>query len=214
MQKAEATTVIREGDQVRGVRADTPEGPLEIRADLVIAADGRHSAMRKAAGLTVSASAAPMDVLWFRLAREPGETMSFLHTGAGFVLITIDRGAYWQVAYVIPQGQYDAVRAEGLGRLRADVSSVHPPFAERVEREIHDWDDVKLLGVRVDRLRTWHRPGLLCVGDAAHAMSPAAWGRHQPRRAGRGGRRPDARTGAAHGTYADTARAAPGAAAA
>jgi 2-polyprenyl-6-methoxyphenol hydroxylase-like FAD-dependent oxidoreductase len=173
VRNAEATGVIREGNQVRGVRAETPDGPLEVRADLVIAADGRHSAMRRAVSLPVSSSAAPMDVLWFRLEREPDETMSFLHTGSGFILITIDRGDYWQVAYVIPQGGYDTVRAEGLGRLKADVRSVHGAFAGRLDKEITSWDDVSLLTVRVDRLRTWYRPGLLCIGDAAHAMSPA-----------------------------------------
>ncbi|MEG3626652.1 FAD-dependent oxidoreductase [Streptomyces poriticola] len=173
IQKAEATGIVRDGDRVRGVRARTPDGPLEIRADLVIAADGRHSTLRRAAGLPVSASAAPMDVLWFRLSREPDETMSFLHTGPGFVLVTIDRGDYWQVAYVIPHGAHDTVRAEGLDRLRTDVASVHGPFAGRLRSEISAWEDVRLLSVRVDRLRTWHRPGLLCIGDAAHAMSPA-----------------------------------------
>ncbi|MEU8952856.1 FAD-dependent oxidoreductase [Streptomyces sp. NPDC048518] len=173
IQKAEAVDVIREGDEVRGVRAETPDGPLEFRTNLVIAADGRHSSMRRAVGLPVISGAAPMDVLWFRLSREPDETMSFLHTGSGFVLITIDRGDYWQIAYVIPQGQYETVRHEGLGRLHADVTAIHAEFAGRLRAEIDDWDDVKLLSVRVDRLRTWYRRGLLCIGDAAHAMSPA-----------------------------------------
>ncbi|RKS71991.1 2-polyprenyl-6-methoxyphenol hydroxylase-like FAD-dependent oxidoreductase [Actinomadura pelletieri DSM 43383] len=173
VRNAEAIDVIREGDQVRGVRAETPDGPLEVRGELVIAADGRHSAMRQAVSLPVSVSAAPMDVLWFRLDREPGETLNFLNTGSGFILITIDRGDYWQMAYVIPQGGFDAVRAEGIGRLKEDVRSVHEAFGERLDRAITGWDDVSPLTVRVDRLRTWHRPGLLCIGDAAHAMSPA-----------------------------------------
>ncbi|MET8825066.1 FAD-dependent oxidoreductase [Streptomyces sp. NPDC004610] len=173
---AEATDLVRTDGRVLGVLgvlARTEDGPLEIHSDLVLAADGRHSAVRRAAGLPLSVSEAPMDVLWFRLSREPGETMSFLRTGPGHLLITIDRGDYWQTAYVIPSGTYDAVRAEGLARLRERIASVRGAFADRLEREITDWDDLKLLNVRVDRLRTWWRPGLLCIGDAAHAMSPA-----------------------------------------
>jgi 2-polyprenyl-6-methoxyphenol hydroxylase-like FAD-dependent oxidoreductase len=173
IQKAEAVELIRDGERVLGVEAETSEGPLELRADLVIAADGRHSAMRRSAGLRPASSRAPMDVLWFRLSRLPGEDLTFLHTGSGFVLITIDRGDYWQMAYVIPQGTYETVRTEGTDRLRADVSAVNNGLGERMREEIRSWDDVKLLSVRVDRLRTWHRPGLLCMGDAAHAMSPA-----------------------------------------
>ncbi|MFE4664741.1 FAD-dependent oxidoreductase [Streptomyces sp. NPDC056716] len=173
IQPAEVTGVIRENGSVRGVRAETPDGPLEIRTDLVLAADGRHSTVRRAVALPLAVSKAPMDVLWFRLTREPGETTSFVRTGPGHLLITIDRDTYWQVAYVIPAGAYDAVRAEGLARLRERITAVRGGFAARLEREITDWDDVKLLSVRVDRLRTWYRPGLLCIGDAAHAMSPA-----------------------------------------
>ncbi|ATW51433.1 hypothetical protein CGZ69_29970 [Streptomyces peucetius subsp. caesius ATCC 27952] len=173
IQNAEATELVRDGDEVLGVRATTPNGPMELRADLVIAADGRHSAMRRSAGLQPSVSQAPMDVLWFRISRLPDERLTFLHTGAGFVLITIDRGTYWQIAYVIPQGAYETVRDEGIERLRADVSAVNAGLGARMSEEIGSWDEVKLLTVRVDRLRTWHRPGLLCIGDAAHAMSPA-----------------------------------------
>jgi 2-polyprenyl-6-methoxyphenol hydroxylase-like FAD-dependent oxidoreductase len=173
IQNAEATELVRDGDEVLGVRATTPNGPMELRADVVIAADGRHSAMRGSAGLQPSVSQAPMDVLWFRISRLPDERLTFLHTGEGFVLITIDRGTYWQMAYVIPQGAYETVRDEGIERLRADVSAVNSGLGARMSEEVGSWDDVKLLTVRVDRLRTWHRPGLLCIGDAAHAMSPA-----------------------------------------
>ncbi|MEU9332563.1 FAD-dependent oxidoreductase [Streptomyces sp. NPDC048290] len=173
IQRAEATDLVQVDGRVLGVRVTTADGPLEIHSDLVLAADGRHSTVRRAAGLPLSVSETPMDVLWFRLSREPGEGMSFLRTGPGHLLITIDRGAYWQVAYIIPAGAYDTVRAEGLPRLRERIASVRGTFKERLEREITDWDDLKLLNVRVDRLRTWYRPGLLCIGDAAHAMSPA-----------------------------------------
>lgn len=170
---AEAVELIRGGGRALGVRVKTPEGEQEVRADLVIAADGRHSAMRRSANLASTTGQAPMDVLWFRLSRLPGEDLTFLHTGAGFVLITINRGDYWQVAYVIPQGGYEAVRTTGIERLQDDVTAVKESLGERLRAEITSWDDVKLLSVRVDRLRRWYRPGLLCIGDAAHAMSPA-----------------------------------------
>ena len=173
VQNAEATELVRDADEVRGVRVSTPDGPMELRADIVIAADGRHSAMRESAGLKPSVSKSPMDVLWFRLSRLPDERQTFLHTGQGFVLITIDRGTYWQMAYVIPQGGYATVKRQGLERLRADVGAIDAGLGSRMLEEVGSWDDVKPLTVRVDRLRTWHRPGLLCIGDAAHAMSPA-----------------------------------------
>jgi len=173
LQHCPATELVTEGGRVAGVRAEREDGPLEIRANLVLAADGRHSTMRDAAGLTLAASRSPIDVVWFRMSRKEGEHAAFLYTGTGFMLICIDRGEYWQMAYVIPQGGYDQVRAEGLDRLCRDVASVRPDFAGRMSAEVDDWDKLKLLQVRVDRLRTWHRPGLLCIGDSAHAMSPA-----------------------------------------
>jgi 2-polyprenyl-6-methoxyphenol hydroxylase-like FAD-dependent oxidoreductase len=169
---AEAVDVIVEGDVVRGVRVNTAEGPTEIRADLVVGADGRHSTIRARAGLDVRAFGSPIDVLWFRCSRRPsdgGPTLGRIR--AGQFLVTLDRGEYWQCALVIPKGGIDAVKADGLPALRNRIAAAAPFLTDRVD-EIRTWDDVKLLTVVVDRLRRWHRPGLLCIGDAAHAMSP------------------------------------------
>nr|ACX83636.1 FAD-dependent monooxygenase [uncultured soil bacterium V167] len=172
-QRAEVTDVIEERGTVTGVVAKTPDGPLEVRAKLVVGADGRRSAVRASGGLDVKGDAAPMDALWFRLSRTEGETVPTIKAGAGYLVVCINRGTYWQSVQMIPKGGYEAVRAAGLDRFRAEVARAHPGFAGRLAEEIRDWDDIKLLDVRVDRLRRWYRPGLLCIGDAAHAMSPA-----------------------------------------
>ena len=172
MMNAEATDLMWDGGQVIGVRAQTPEGAIEVRAQLVIGADGRHSMVRRGAALTVAKHTPPMDVLWFRLPRRPDEELPFFRPGRGHVLVSIDRGEYWQFAYVIPSRQFEAVKAAGLESLRSQVAELSGQLADRVA-ELQTWDDVRFLSVSVDRLRRWHRPGVLCIGDAAHAMSPA-----------------------------------------
>jgi len=170
--QARAGDLLWEGERVVGVRAQTPTGSLEIRATLTVAADGRSSLIRERAGLRPIDLGAPMDVLWLRLSKfrdDPHETFGYIRNGR--IMALIDRGAYWQCAYVISKGTFQELRARGLDAFRQDVSSLVPFLSDRVE-EIDAWDDVKLLTVQVNRLTQWYLPGLLCIGDAAHAMSP------------------------------------------
>jgi 2-polyprenyl-6-methoxyphenol hydroxylase-like FAD-dependent oxidoreductase len=170
--EAEARDLTVESELVTGVLATTPGGEIRVKADLVVAADGRHSTLRERAGLDVVDLGAPMDVLWLRLPRrseDPGQTLGRIDTGRIFVML--NREDYWQCAFVIPKGGFDEIRERGLPALRQEIAVLSPYLQDRVE-ELRDWSDVKLLSVSVDRLRAWHRPGLLCIGDAAHAMSP------------------------------------------
>lgn len=172
LMRAEATELLEENGAIAGLRASSPEGPLEIRANLTVAADGRQSVLRQRAGLEVEDFGAPMDVLWMRLSKRADDPPNALgRINAGRILVTLDRGDYWQCAYVIPKGASEAVRAGGIESFREGIVAVAPFLRDRVG-ELKSWDDVKLLTVQVNRLRRWHREGLLCIGDAAHAMSP------------------------------------------
>lgn len=169
---AEVTELVEENGRIVGVRAKTGEGPQDVAASLTVGADGRHSIVRKQAGLQVIDLGAPMDVFWMRLSRkptDPGQTLG--HADAGRMLVLIDREEYWQCAFVIPKGSAEEVRQRGIAALREDIVRLSPFLRDRVD-ELRDWNDVALLTVKVDRLARWYRAGLLCIGDAAHAMSP------------------------------------------
>ena len=170
--RAEAVDLIERPDRIVGVRVNTPEGELSVYADLVVGCDGRHSTMSEKAGLQSDDYGAPMDVLWFCVTRRDSDGADvFGHIEAGALLVMLDRGDYWQCAYVIPKGGIDRVKANGIEAFRSRVVALSPFLADRVG-ELKSFDDVRLLSVMVNRLRQWWRPGLICIGDAAHAMSP------------------------------------------
>jgi 2-polyprenyl-6-methoxyphenol hydroxylase-like FAD-dependent oxidoreductase len=170
--QAEVIGLIEENGCVVGLRAAMPDGPVDVRADLVVGADGRHSAVREKAGLQVEELGAPMDVLWFRLSRQTGDPSDPMgRFDAGRIFIMLNRGDYWQCGFVIPKGTLEQLRGKGLPAFRESVARLAPFAANRVG-ELQGWEPIKLLTVQVDCLVDWSRTGLLCIGDAAHAMSP------------------------------------------
>jgi 2-polyprenyl-6-methoxyphenol hydroxylase-like FAD-dependent oxidoreductase len=172
MMETEGTDLIEENGRFVGVRAYNKTGEMEIRADLVVGTDGRHSTMRTKAGFEVMNLGAPMDVLWMRISRTPSDPgQTFGRVDAGRFLIMLERGDYWQCAFVIRKGGYEEIQRRGLDAFRDDLATLAPYVRDRLG-EISNWDKISLLSVAVDRLRTWCCPGLLCIGDSAHAMSP------------------------------------------
>ena len=170
--QAEVVDLLQAEGRVAGVKAQTPAGELEVRADLTIGADGRGSIVRDKAGLEVQKFGAPMDVLWFRLSRKPSDGEQTLgRIKQGKMMVMLNRGNYWQCGYLIRKGEFENIKARGIEQFRADVVSVAAFLHDRMQ-ELPDWEPIKLLTVSIDRLRKWYRPGLLCIGDAAHAMSP------------------------------------------
>ena len=169
----EATGLIRSGQRITGVEARSPAGPVRIEADVVVACDGRHSTMRQSARLSVQEFGVPIDVLWFRISREAHDPQEVLgNINYGKALILINRGDYFQAGLIIRKGTFEQIKAKGLDAFRQSIAQIAPYLRDRVG-EIEDWDQIKLLTVQINRLRRWHVPGLLCIGDTAHAMSPA-----------------------------------------
>ncbi len=169
---AEAKALISESGKVVGVRATVDGKEEEIRADLVVGCDGRHSIVREQTGLKLDVLGAPMDVMWFRITHKDGDANEVMgRFNAGGLIVMLDRGDYWQCAYVIPKGAADRVRAQGIDKVRQTLAGMMPGFEQRLS-ELTTMDDLKLLTVAVERLETWWKPGVLCIGDAAHTMSP------------------------------------------
>ncbi len=168
----EATDIIKENGRIVGVKAQTPAGEIEIRSQLIIGADGRNSIIRKSAGFHVRDIGAPMDILWLRfsrLASDPPQTLGRIK--AGIIFIMLNRENYWQCGFVIKKDGFEEISQAGIEAFRTNILDIAPFLADRIG-ELKTWDDVKLLTVKVDRLTEWHKDGLLCIGDSAHAMSP------------------------------------------
>ena len=172
LMQTKVTDLIEENGRVMGVVAATPNGIVEIRADLVVGADGRGSVVREKAGLAVTATGAPIDVLWMRLSRKSTDpVMPLGRFLPGRVFVMLNREDYYQCAFVFPKGEFETIKTRGLEALRDEIASIVPSVRDRLH-ELRDWNEVGLLTVKIDRLATWYKDGLLCIGDAAHAMSP------------------------------------------